>query len=342
MCQRPQQLAEAFVDIGFVAIFGTMNYTTDSVKTTRKVRDGLYLINEKFFPLFSHVFHPEEVIYFCMWPNNRKHLEYIPCDKIIYDYMDELCLLDLPKSQIIEDHCFMMKHADLITVSSDKLLQDIPFDYHAKAILMPNAVSESFIEELKIPTCQPSEMIGYADRPVIGYYGAIAKWFDPTLVARLCYEFPRAIIMLIGPIEQGIHNQIKEMEINYVNIVVLPPKPQNELIPYLQRFDVCIIPFLKNPVTDAVSPVKLFEYLAAGKPVVTTDLYECRKYSTVRIATSHEEFVEQVRAALVEGNDPGFKNSQIVLASANTWQRRAHSVISRLETLSNRYGSLEQ
>jgi hypothetical protein len=92
-------------------------------------------------------------------------------------------------------------------------------------------------------------------------------------------------------------------------------------MPFLKHFDICLIPFVKNAVTDAVSPVKLFEYFSAGKPVVTTDLAECAKYPPIHVGGTHERFISMVRSILVAyPTNPDAGARQIALD--NTWHHR--------------------
>jgi glycosyltransferase involved in cell wall biosynthesis len=117
------------------------------------------------------------------------------------------------------------------------------------------------------------------DKPIIGYYGALAKWFHYRLLARVAWQRSDYQFILIGPDYDG---SIKTSLIQEVgNIHWLGPKTYKELPRYLKYFDVATIPFQLNEVTHSTSPLKLFEYMSAGKPVVTTAMHECEKYPVV-------------------------------------------------------------
>ena len=96
-----------------------------------------------------------------------------------------------------------------------------------------------------------------------------------------------------------------------------------DLASYAYWMDVLTIPFLLNAITESTNPVKLFEYMALNKPIVTTDMRECRKYKSVMIAKSHDEFIELLDKALkLEKNDPYFELLKKE-ALENTWEKKA-------------------
>jgi SAM-dependent methyltransferase len=331
MAQRPQHLARAFAEAGYVVIYGTLNHHMDKVEISEQVADNLYLLNENYFPFLSRIFQADESIYYCLWPNNVKHLEYLPYSYLLYDYMDELSLLNLPSNELERDHLSMLGQADLVTVSAYRLMLQLPEHILPKALLVNNAVSREFIDavaECGLASCN-MEPLGV--RSILGYYGAIAEWLDFDLIERMAEELPDSTIVLIGPISENVSRRVANILWNHSNIRVLPACKQFELIPFLMRFDVCLIPFIKNAVTDAVSPVKLFEYFGAGKPVVTTNLAECVKYAPVHIADDHRQFVDLVRKALCQSSArPDVTAQQFALN--NTWGHRVQQIRSMMQS----------
>ena len=245
--------------------------------------------------------------------------------------MDELSLLDLPSSELERDHQKMLNQADLVTVSADRLMSQLPKHILPKALLLNNAVSHEFIDAVNAYDINSRDLEPLGSHPILGYYGAIAEWVDFDLIERLAKELPDSKIVLIGPVTEGVSKRVAHILWNHSNVVVLPPCKQFELIPFLKRFDVCMIPFIKNDVTDAVSPVKLFEYFSAGKPVVTTNLAECVKYPPVHIANDHRQFVGLVRNIL---SASPMKLDMVAqqLALDNTWKQRVQQIRSKMQS----------
>jgi GT2 family glycosyltransferase len=330
MMQRPQQLAKAFAKKGYLVIYGTLCHQSDSVNISERVSENLYLVHESHFELLHHAFQPEDATYYCLWPNNIQHLDYIPYSSLIYDFMDDLSLLDLPQDILELNHNKLFQIANLLTVSSDRLMAKIPKVYRQKSLLINNAVSDDFIDAVNICDNSPNELHHCGHEPVVGYYGAIAEWFDFEIIELLAKTLPHATIVLIGPIDVKVSMRLEKLAMNHPNIMLFPQRSQLELVPFLKRFDVCMIPFVKTDVTDAVSPVKLFEYFSAGKPVVATDISECKKYKHIFCAKSPDEFVQAIQRLLDQKPSESLTNGLIKFARNNTWSHRVDEIISNL------------
>jgi glycosyltransferase involved in cell wall biosynthesis len=107
------------------------------------------------------------------------------------------------------------------------------------------------------------------------------------------------------------------------NVHLLGPRPYPDVPAYLEAFDVATIPFKISGLTEDTNPIKLYEYLAAGVPVVSTPLPEVLAVPGVRVAQSPEDFVTQIGAALQERDDPQLRAARMAVAAENSWQKRA-------------------
>ena len=134
-----------------------------------------------------------------------------------------------------------------------------------------------------------------------------AEWFDYELIKKLAVERPDREIVLIGvdydkSIEKSGMDKLS-------NIHFLGPINYTELPAYSKHFSVSTIPFILNDITESTSPVKLFEYMAMGHPIVTTNLPECKKYQSTLISKTHEEFMANIEKALTLSENAEYKET---------------------------------
>jgi glycosyltransferase involved in cell wall biosynthesis len=159
--------------------------------------------------------------------------------------------------------------------------------------------------------------------PVIGYMGYIGPWLDIDLLIAIARAYPQATLSLVGPVRADL----KGLD-TLPNVRLWGERPYTEMGMFVQSFDVCLIPFALNALTEAVNPVKLYEYLALGKPVVSTALPELRPYSDVSyVAENREQFIAAVGQALSEDNDSALMARRRACAEANRWEQRADEVM---------------
>src|SRR6185437_3198813 len=131
------------------------------------------------------------------------------------------------------------------------------------------------------------------------FVGGLSEWVDIELVASVARRRPACSFVLIGPISIDTA-PLRDLS----NVHLLGPRPYASLPAYLAAMDVALIPFKHNPVTYHADPIKAYEYLAAGLPVVATDLPALRRLShVVRLADAADTFVQEIDAALAEGRE---------------------------------------
>ncbi len=167
-------------------------------------------------------------------------------------------------------------------------------------------------------------------KPVVGYYGTIADWFDVGLVM----EAAKALItevefVLIGDYTYGGVNELRRLP----NVHLLGEKPYDVLLSYLYHFDICIIPFKLNTLTDCTNPVKQYEYMAAGKPVVATNLPELQTAflpGSVEFCEGGQNMVNIIRYLLQNPASEDSRQRRSVWASGHTWDNRAEEFYKKL------------
>lgn len=118
----------------------------------------------------------------------------------------------------------------------------------------------------------------------------------------------------------------------YSNIYVLGAKPYKELPSYIKDIDILTIPFVLNDITASTSPVKLFEYMAAAKPIITSDMIECRRYDSVKIYHDKDELVKLIDEIINLEGDEREKYFKMLSVDAqnNTWKQRTEQIMNAL------------
>ena len=314
--QRPHQIARAFAREGYLVIFCTNNIRYDNVKGFEKIEKNLYLLNNT--AVLKEV--SAGAIVIISWAINKFYADRFKDSYMVYEYMDELKVFDGEPDDLQRDHDWLVANADLVVATADKLYEEVK-TISRNALLVPNGVDVAHFskEERKIPNDLEST-IGKSNT-VIGYYGALAEWFDYDLVAYAATQRPAWAFILIGPLDYDkSHEKLKAKM--PTNVHFLGSRSYDDLPAYGNAFDVAIIPFRINKITESTSPIKLFEYMALGKPIVTTDMPECRKYKSVLISKTKEEFVEQLESALLLRSDSKYLKIEKAEADENSWKKR--------------------
>lgn len=243
---------------------------------------------------------------------------------VIYDCMDDHEGFNSGLDHILLLEQIAVESCDILVVSSENLYKKFSGN-HKFCVLIENACDYDFFSEVRLI----DEMIEFkkllTTKPVIGYFGAISNWFDWECLEYLIESYPDYQFILIGRIDSCERiNNLKDRK----NIHLLGEKPYTVLPAYLDLFDVCLIPFKIIPLTLATNPVKMFEYLAQGKAVVSTELPEVLKYSeVVYTAKDKFEFAKKIELALSEKNNLDLVKTRIEVARNNSWNRRFRQLI---------------
>ncbi len=194
-----------------------------------------------------------------------------------------------------------LKFADLVFVVSDELGVKVQRLGFKSPILLGNGVNYDLFAQQKP---NPSEIKEWP-KPILGYAGAM-DWLDENLLELVADSFKAATLVLIGPfINTERRDQFRNV-LERQNVKYLGPKPHSELPAWVQAFNVALLPFRKDELTAVLNPNKLYEYIAAGTPVVSLDFSQAisRLEKIIYVASTHEEFINKINKAISDERKP--------------------------------------
>jgi len=245
---------------------------------------------------------------------------------VIYHCVDEYAqFTGTDKAAILDMERWLMEKADLVIVSSSRLYES-KHRYNANTFLVTHGVDVAHFRNACLPATAAPEGCPELRHPVIGFFGLIADWVDLGVIRYLAASRPEWSFLLIGEVQtdtsglQGLPN-----------VHLLGRRNYQSLPAYCKMFDVAVLPFVVNELTLAANPLKLREYLAAGLPVVATQLPEVVKLNgLVRTARTQEEFLDQIEAYLKEGKrGPNIEVSRLM--EPESWDEKVEE-LSRIIT----------
>jgi glycosyltransferase involved in cell wall biosynthesis len=256
------------------------------------------------------------------------YLETIPDGPLVYDCVDEISLHlrfagRRTRVGAEQREIALAKKADWVFATSRALLERMR-RLNPNSYLLPNAVdADQFLPafEGKLPC--PRDLQGLPP-PIVGFVGSLGPFPDYQLLADTAKLLPHFSFAIVGPGAEG--TDISPL-MSVPNIRILGEKPHSEIPAYMQQFSVCLIPYLVNDMTRGVMSLKLFEYLAAGKPVVATPLPENEPFSyAIALAEGPRDFADAIVKAISE--DSAQKRlARLQIARENTWEQRCPSII---------------
>lgn len=167
-------------------------------------------------------------------------------------------------------------------------------------------------------------------RPRVLYVGALEYWFDEARVAEAARALPDASFVVIGPANRDL-SALKALP----NVHLFGPRPYAELPGYLQHCDAAIVPFVRDEMVDSVHPIKVYEYLAAGLPVVASRWTELERMGAPITLVEPDGFADAVVAAVSGSEDDG-REGRVAYARANAWDERFATVTEQVERVLTR------
>ncbi|MEO0097987.1 MAG: glycosyltransferase [candidate division WOR-3 bacterium] len=305
-------------------IFPAARYETDSIRKFNQKRQVKRIL-KNLQPLWAKRKKPVVALVVTPWWYEIVETihQKLPFTLIIYDCIDDLRVFCKEKQlgYYSKLQRKLVAKADLILISAQKLKEDIiNLKPEAKIAFLPNGVDFDFFYQNGWNAPPPPDL-EKLPRPIIGFVGSLFSWIDTNLIFAAAKSFPQASVVLVGP--------MRDIRIPKLpNIHLLGPKPYSLIPAYINNFDVCLIPFIADPLSDKVDPIKVYEYLSLGKPVVACNLQELEKTKElIYLSNNEKDFIRSIAEALKETKDDDLKERRIKYAQENSWKIRVSELL---------------
>ncbi|TWI52791.1 glycosyl transferase family 1 [Pseudomonas duriflava] len=243
----------------------------------------------------------QEAVLWYYTPMSLPFSQHIKASITVYDCMDELSAFRGAPPAMLERERQLLEKANVVFTGGYSLYE-AKRERHKNAHPFPSSVDIAHFAQAREEQADPADQAAIP-HPRLGFYGVIDERLDIDLLDTIAQQRPDWHIVLIGPVVKIAPESLPKRD----NIHLLGGKVYDELPHYLAGWDVAIMPFALNESTRFISPTKTPEYLAGGKPVVSTPITDVvRTYGqsgVVRIADSAEAFISAVEASLVDAQD---------------------------------------
>ncbi len=246
--------------------------------------------------------------------------------QIVDDYAGYGGLTAERRAAFLERERRLIERVDVVFVTSPALLES-KGGHNPRTYLVPNGVDyEAFSRALEDPSL-PADL-GALPRPRVGYVGALNDKVDYALLRDLARARPDWTIVLVGP--WAVREDATGFDLRQEANVHLLGKKDVALVPhYIKGLDICLMPYKLNEWTRSIDPLKMYEYLAAGKPVVSTPIPATAAFAQWVTIADRERFAEAVEAAMAQ-DDEAARAERRRIAAQHSWETRVEAIASHL------------
>jgi glycosyltransferase involved in cell wall biosynthesis len=246
---------------------------------------------------------------------------------VVYDCMDELAQFRFAPADLGKREQLLLDNADVVFTGGHKLYES-KRRYHDGVHFFGCGVDSAHFGRARAPETPVAADIANLPGPVFGYYGVIDERLDYELIGRIARDNPSASVVMVGPVVKIDRNDLPQAP----NLHWVGQRDYTELPSYVKGFDVCLMPFALNEATEYINPTKTLEYMAAGRPIVSTAVADVVHNFTpvVSVARSHDEFVALVRQAAA-APDASLLARGLVQAREASWE----SIVAQMRKLIN-------
>jgi len=253
---------------------------------------------------------------------------------LVYDCVDDHAVYGglRSKTYIRQLENRLLKNADVCFCTSE-LLRERLSRVKPDVRLITNGVDLALFQ--KPPGSVPDD-IAAVPKPIFGYFGAIKSWFDIDLVKQAALQFPHYSFVLVGPYDETIRKQAE----HFSNLYWLGKKDYTTAPSYIQQFDVCMIPFLQNELTLSVSPLKFYEYMAMGKPVISIPMEQLQPYASDCVLYQDQAQFLQYLPGMLLDNDSSKVTRRQQIAQSNDWHQKFTTMFTLVNQRDDSFDSL--
>ncbi len=346
--QRPQQIANCLSEKNCLILY-EVTRMTDKIDFIKKEKNNLYLIDyeiSKFekllFEKLKQINKPKYLqLYSTCWDVKKEEVDMYVNNgfNMLYEYIDDLNPIlagtqELPKN-VKDIHNYVISNQDVLVVTSADLLYEDMVKKRGSSnniILSSNGVDIEHFSKFTDMKIEKMEQLKQNYEMIIGYYGALASWIDYELIKKLANHYKNIAFVFIGI---KYDNSLSLSKIEDIENIKFMGKVEYNILPeYAKYFDIAWIPFIINEITLATNPIKVFEYMALKKYIITSALPECKKYKSINIANNYEEFCYLIDNYNNKYNDDYCKLLEKE-AKENSWKYKADEIINLLEKFEN-------
>jgi len=244
----------------------------------------------------------------------------------VYDCMDELANFRFAPADIAERERFLLARADVVFTGGYQLYQE-KSRHHDTVHFHGCGVDAAHFGRARLASTVVPGAVADLPGPVLGYVGVIDERLDYDLIEALARRFPQASVVMAGPVVKVDPASLPKLP----NIHWLGQQAYEQLPALVKGFDVCLMPFALNDATRYINPTKTLEYMATGKPVVSTAVADVVRNFTpvVDVARSVDGFLDAVARAVV-APDSALLREGIARASAASWESTVASMRGQL------------
>lgn len=266
------------------------------------------------------------------WPNTAYLVGRLGERAAVYHCIDDFAAVGYPlttQAAIARMEAEQCRRADIVFARTEGLAA-ARRQCNANTHLLPGGVDSDLFDPAHALVARPD--VCALPRPRAGFIGTIDDRLDIDLLVHGAERLPDATFVFVGPVKRH-RVRIGPLQ-RLPNVHFLPPCPHNDVPAMIAAFDACLIPYRINPYTKGLSPIKLYEYLAMGKPVVATDSpYLRREAEHIRIARTAPEFLARVQASLASPPSTDEQARWRAAAEAQSWTRQMDEIERHLSPL---------